>query len=233
MTQFLRTTILLFSTAASLLLASCTPFVSGLSSEALQKRGLKPGEGLIVGTYDFKSTNSSSMPAVGISNCFVKARGLDPGSPSNILIENRQGNGSVNIMNFVGGMAPGPFAIAVPAGNYEITGWTMTAPAYGGSVTVANRLPMKIIFQVKPGEATYIGKVNVLTRFGKNLLGLPVFGEGIMIITDQYEPDAKTISQNYPTIQRSKIQKSSVPKNYLQEMKRISETPRTWKDMFL
>ncbi len=116
------------------------------------------------------------------------------------------------------------FAIVVPEGNYKIIGWNIAANNY----TVLNRLPMKVPFQVRAGEATYVGKINVLSVTGKNLLGMTVFGEGVIIIGDQYEKDVETISRTFHSVKRSQIRRSNVASLYANEMKRISDTPRKW-----
>ncbi len=217
---------------AALTLVACSSIRSGLSPEALQKRGLKPGEGLIVGTYDFRSIGPKSLGGIGaIQSCYVTAQPTDSGKKEQVIISGARGNGEGLGIFGVGafGINPGPFAIAVPAGNYEIVRWGISAPGYGGHVTVSNRLPMKVPFQVKANEATYVGKMVVVSRSGKNLIGLPVFAEGLVLMANQYETDANAISKTFPTIRRDQIKNTDTAKRYLLDMKRVAETPNGWK----
>lgn len=202
----------------AMLLCSCA-VNSSLSPQGIQKRGgLKPGEGYIVGSFLTAGIDrSGEEQAPGIVNeVWVTGANGKRASIRPVLTE-----------------ADGIYAIPVPAGSYDITGWMITGHAVTATVTATNRLPMKVPFQVKPGEATYVGRTLALSIYGKNLIGMRVFGGGLVLITDEFAKDQGKIAKNYPTIPKSIIRNSNVPKLYLAEMKRIADTPdwTIW-DMF-
>jgi hypothetical protein len=221
-------------TIAIAALASCVPNYGSLSPSALQQRGLKPGEGLIVGkyqNYDYDSKGQEARSMVNTS--MVRARQL--GSNTRVTINNNNSPSALRALapgaNY---SSNGSFAIPVPAGNYAIDGWAISAYAGNGSIIVLNRLPLHVPFQVEAGKATYVGKANVISLYGRSLIGLSAYDRGIIIISDSYEKDAKEITQTYPTITRSQIKPSKVPQLYAYEMKRIANTPGSnwWQKLF-
>lgn len=211
---------LLSFVAISLLATSCTTY-SSLSPETLKARGLKPNEGLIVGSFHSRTINRDGEPVNG-TLMGTEVRGKNTGNNETFGIHPGQ----------LGGESKSVFAIPVPAGDYEINRWAITASGFNSTITASNRLPMRVPFQVRAGEAVYVGRMNSLAIYGKNLLGMPVFADGVIVASDQYQKDSAEISKTYPTIQRSKIRKSNVPAAYLKDMKRISDTP-TWLDKLL
>ena len=214
--------------------ASCTASLSGLSPETLSKRGLKPGEGLIVGRYESVCIDRSrhGSPSL-VMDSFLRASATDRKDGTNIIINNGTSSGILDFIHVPQAQPDSCFAIPVPAGNYEIDGWLMTANGYGSTIVVRNRLPMKVPFQVRAGEATYLGKVGVVSINNKNFLGLPAFAEGVILIADQFDKDSGEISTNFASIRRSQIHRSDVPQLYAKEMKRVADTPRHWWDGLL
>jgi len=208
-------------------LTSCGPSYCPLPSHAIQARGLKPGEGYVVGAFHMVSVDRTGNKYPSGATTTVTARGASNANKDSTvtfmpLPDNLKDLFSKN---------PNPdelVAIPLPAGDYEITRWNITGPAVTATVTVSNRLPMKVPFQVRAGEATYVGRINVLTITGKNILGMPVFGDGVVLITDEFEKDQPRIARKYTSIRASSIRRSEVPKLYKAEMKRIVGTPRPW-----
>jgi len=211
------------------MMTSCTPPAFPLTPQALQSRGLKPGEGYIVATFhEVRVGDHSTMPPYGVdTHVSIEPPGSGTGLnvPGRVLLtptvctegENPFMTGFRNHSDVL--------AIPVPAGSYEVTGWSMTASVMTSMVTVRNRLPMSVPFQVKPGEATYVGRLNGISFYGKNLLGLSVFGRGMVIVTDEFGQDQARIAKAYPSIKAGTIRHSGVPAGYQNEMKRIAQTP--------
>jgi hypothetical protein len=200
----------------------------------MSKRGLKSGEGLIVGTYESVCIDRSHHAASSqVMNSFVRASAADRKDGTSVIINNGTSSGILDFIHVPQARPDGCFAIPVPAGNYEIDGWLMIANGYGATITVRNRLPLKVPFQVRAGEATYLGKVGAVSINGKNFLGMPVFAEGVILIGDQFDKDSRGIASTFPSIQRSQIHRSEVPQLYAKDMKRIADTPRHWWDGLL
>jgi hypothetical protein len=215
-------------------LASCVPNYGSVSLAALQQRGLKQGEGFIVGKYQNYDYDSKGQEARSLVNSsMVRARQL--GSNTRVTINNNTAPSALRAL-FPGAnySQDGCFAIPVPAGNYAIDSWMISANAGYGTIVVSNRLPLRVPFQVEAGKATYVGKTNVISLYGRSLIGLPAYDRGIIIITDSYEKDAKEIASVYPSIARSQIKPSKVPELYANEMKRIANTPGSnwWQKLF-
>jgi hypothetical protein len=74
--------------------------------------------------------------------------------------------------------------------------------------------------------------MNSLSVYGKNIIGLPVPGEALVIVSDEYQTDTARISKKYPSIRQASIRKSNVAKTYVAEMKRISNTPQKFFGLF-
>lgn len=212
-------------------LASCSTGLYPLGPEAIRTRGLNKGEGYIVGTFRSvgMSRSGEKVAADTISSVTIQGTGSNKGK-------------TVILRPFVLPLDRAPYfqtgepseilAVPVPVGDYEITRWSVTGRAVTATVTVTNRLPMKVPFRVKEGEAVYVGRANELSIIGKNILGMPVFGEGVVLLTDEFEEDRARISKFYPSIKRSSIGRSNVPAAFRSEMKRIADTPRSWWESF-
>jgi hypothetical protein len=223
-----RKIVYLFSSVALMSLASCT-ITKGLSPEGIKERGLKSGEGYIVGSFNYVNFNDPGRIQPGvILRSSVVAQPENKSNRQRIIMDTNWPSKGMN-WSLMRADNPPYFAIPVAAGNYEVTNWYVET--YG--MTVTNRLPMKVPFQVKAGEAAYIGKANVIALNGKNLLNTPIIMGAVVLITDDYEKDAKEISRAFPSINRSQIRKTNVPSSYLKEVKRISNTPKNWWDAWL
>ena len=140
--------------------------------------------------------------------------------------------GGNNALGISSGTGSNVVAVPIPAGDYHISGWTVQDFAVTAGVTFSNRLPMNVPLKVRPGEATYVGRIYPVSIYGKNLLGMRVPGAAFVIITDEYTEDARKIPKAYPSISRSMIHKSNVPADYRKEMKRIADTPEKFFGLF-
>ncbi len=195
---------------------------------------LQPGEGYVVATFSSKGINRSGKEVTPLGMAFVNANGINENekvklalSPQFITTE------KTSTFPLFPPLRQGEtIAIPVPAGNYEIIGWRVNDQAPTAAVTFMNRLPMKVPFQVRAGESTYVGRINALSIYGKNLFGMQVPGEAIVIISDQYSSDARKISQAYPSIKQSSIRDKNVSKAYKAEMMRIANTPPKYFGLF-
>ena len=217
------------------MLSSCTFSKTPLTPQSVQIRGLKPGEGYIVSSFHTSGIDRSGNKQGAAPGNQVLIVGPGTGqwrSPRTVLtpmVSDHRGN----VLSHGFPKASEVLAIPVPAGDYEIVGWRVTGQAITANVTASNRLPIKVPFQVRAGEATYVGRVNALSIYGKNIFGMQVFAGGLVIITDEFAADQGRIADFYPSIPKSSIRKSDVPKLYMAEMKRVADTPdwTIW-DMF-
>ncbi|BCU75841.1 hypothetical protein [Luteolibacter sp. LG18] len=206
-------------------LVSCSTEGYPMTPEGLQARGLKPGEGYIVASFHETTVKpdgevETHYPSSSRAQVWIKGpTGANDVTAS--LQSLQSGNGGNP--HFNGSRRSEVLAIPMPAGRYSISGWRID----GGAVLVSNRLPMDAPFEVKAGEATYVGRMNAITFIGRNLVGLPVFSRGLVLVTDDYEKDKARIAKTYPTIKASTIRRSNVPTEYLKEMKRVADTPLT------
>jgi len=209
-----RLPILLLTLLAGSLLSSCSSGLYPLDPPALQARGLQPGEGYIVATLDTEAVNHKGEPATrgAMALLLVRGSGTAKGAYPTLVPYGRPS-----------GQASKEIAIPVPAGDYEITGWSMSGAGSSGPVTVANRKPIKVPFQVQPGEATYVGSYHSTAFIGRNLLGFPIFARGIITAEDKFSTDQAAIAKKYPSIKKDRIRRSDAAKTYMSEMKRISE----------
>ena len=218
-----------FTAAAGLavLLSSCSSGLYPLDNSALQARGLQPGEGYIVGTFHSKVVNRKGEPGSRGANSTVSIRGTSGAAQGKYV-------GLVPVAMPVsrdpylagGGQPSEEIVIPVPAGSYEIVGWSMTGSGSSGPVTVMNRKPIKVPFEVKPGEATYVGSYHALAISGRNLLGFPIFAEGLILAKDDFAGDKAKIVKKYPSLKQTPFKASGASSGYMLEMKRLAETPR-------
>ena len=209
-------------------LSSCSSALYPLDAGALQARGLQPGEGYIVGSFHSATLDRKGQQGSRGANSSVYVRGTGATKDSMAVLvpivmpENRD-------PYLMGGGKPSEvIAIPVPAGDYEITGWTMTGSGSSGPVTVMNRKPIKVPLQVRAGEATYVGRFHALAITGRNLLGFPIFAEGMIAATDEFAADRARIPKTYPSLKRTTIRRSDVPAVYRAEMQRLADTARWW-----
>lgn len=220
-----------------MIISSCMASVSciqhyALSPAAVQARGLKPGEGYIVATFHEGTFNAvtgkmfregSAQASIGIT-----------GPTKDDYVSLRPAVSGPGEKPWVTSATPSEvLAVPVPAGNYAVSSWNMIGQALTTTVSVRNRLPFKAPFEVKPGQATYIGQVNALSLVGKNFIGVPVFSRGMVIVRDEFDKDQSRIAKTYPTIRKETIRRSNVPAAYQKEMHRIADTPddSIWKKL--
>jgi hypothetical protein len=193
---------------------------------------IAPGEGFILATTSNRGITRAGekTPGRGFSDVIIQGTGPRKGEQARFALWAAPGNEEAPISRH--GFPSDLQVIPVPSGSYEITGWSVMEHAPGGLVSFRNRLPMKVPFEVKAGEATYIGRANTLTIYGKNLFGMTVPGEAIILVTDEYAKDVPKITKYFPSISRSSIRHSDVPAQYKREMKRIAETPEKFLGLF-
>ena len=206
-------------------LSSCSTTAYPVTPEVAKTRGLKAGEGYIVGTFHVKSLTDTGGEMEKTPEVKVLAKGTGTNKSSSAVLMPTVGPSTGNPIWRGGASSSEVIAIAVAAGDYEITLWNVSE----GTLSYRNRLPMKVPFQVRPGEATYVGRVNSLNLYAKDPLGrAQVLGAAAVLITDEFATDSARIAKSYPSIGRDKIRRSDVPKAYRAEMERISETPGKW-----
>lgn len=213
-------------------MSSCATVRNPVVPELAQK--LKPGEGLIVATFSSKGIDRSGKEVPSQGAASVRASGIGSNKEVIVSILPQLATYERNpMLPMLAGTRPSDvIAIPVPAGGYEITGWAVSDRAVTADVIFTNRLPMKVPFQVRAGEATYVGRINSLSVYGRNLLGMKVPGEALVILSDDYPADAARIAKTYPSIRQSSIRKSNVPELYKSEMKRIANTPHKFFGLF-
>jgi hypothetical protein len=221
-----------FSRLAALSLAvglsSCANVVYPLNPPALQARGLQPGEGYIVASFHSDTIDGKGNPGSRGASATVIADGT--GATKNTIACLVPQVMPVNRNPYLigGGKPCEVIAIPVPSGDYEISRWMMTGSGSSGPVTIMTRKPLKVPFQVRPGEATYVGSFHSIALTGRNLLGFPVFADGMILATNEFSTDQGKIAKAYPFIKRDSIRNTNVPATYLSEMKRVADESRPW-----
>jgi len=211
-------------------LSSCTTYNVPVTPELAKAR--EPGEGFIVAGFTLNGITRDGEKVDTVPSVEVFIRGTGATKGHNALLVPRVMSKRQDSLSMSFAKPNEALAIPVPAGSYEITGWRIMDAAPGGPVSFMNRLPMSVPFEVRAGEATYIGRANSLSIYGKNIIGMRVPGEALVIITDAHEKDIPRISRFYPSIPRSSIRRSGVPARYKEEMKRISDTPEKFFGLF-
>jgi hypothetical protein len=138
-TRFIRQRLTLPRLAALSLaagLSSCGNVVYPLDPPALQARGLQPGEGYIVATFRSETVDRKGNPGSRGANATVIANGTGGAAKDTaacLVPQVMPVNRDPYLMG--GGKPSEVIAIPVPAGDYEITRWTMTGS--GSSVACA------------------------------------------------------------------------------------------------
>jgi hypothetical protein len=224
----------LIISALAVAVSSCSTLRNPVTSD--RAAALRPGEGLVAATFASKGIDRSGRLVPASGRVTVRAKGLGANQSVRIIlvpeIFKKEQSELVPLAGFGGTEPSDVVAVPLPEGDYEITGWTVADRAVTADVVFSNRLPMKVPFHVKAGETTYLGRMNSLSVYGKNFIGLAVPGQALVIISDQYQADAARISKRYPSIRQSSIRKSNVPQVYVAEMKRISDTPEKFFGLF-
>ncbi len=231
--HFVRSLLTRFRVALSVLslaaaISSCTTVRYPLIPEAAGNP--KPGEGWIVATFSAESFDRAGKSVRGSGVASVRAKHAQSGELAILTPRVVPPDGNPNFPGKE--RASEVVAVPVPAGNYSITGWIIQDQAVTAGVTFTNRLPIDVPFQVRPGEATYVGRIRPVSIYGKNILGMRVPGDAFVFITDDFQEDARRISNFYPSIRRSSIQNSDVPAGYKREMIRTAETPEKFLGLF-
>ncbi|MEO7098245.1 MAG: hypothetical protein ABI162_02705 [Luteolibacter sp.] len=224
----------LLISASAAVISSCSTLRNPVTPD--RAAALRPGEGLVAASFASKAIDRSGRVVPVGGKVTVLAKGLGTNKSVQVSftpeIFKKEQSELVPLIGFGGTEPSDVVAIPLPEGEYEITGWRVADHAITADVYFSNRLPMKVPFHVKAGETTYLGRMNSLSVYGKNFIGLAVPGEALVIISDQYQADVPRISKNYPSIHQSSIRKSNVPQTYMAEMKRISNTPSKFFGLF-
>jgi len=195
------------------------------SPAALQKRGLKPGEGYLVASFDRVSVTRGGEEGPDRAQSWVSVRPAG-GWGGNTVRLKPSGERSVYFPWKPAGPSSEVVVIPMPAGNYEITGWRVETNNGNAWIEISNRLPIHVPLQVNAGEATYVGRFRSISVWGRNFLGLPALTDGAVLLADDYSKDQSRIASRYPMIQPSTIRRSNAPAAYQAEMKRVAGTPR-------
>lgn len=85
-----------------------------------------------------------------------------------------------------------PFAVALPAGSYEIRAWQVSC----GAANIRSTAPTGVEFQVEPGRAIYVGNFNFVetSRVVRLITGASV------TMSDQSERDFPVIRGSFPAL---------------------------------
>lgn len=228
-----RSYLIIVLMAAFSVLSSCSTSYRGFSPDSVRERGLKSNEGWIVGGFSTKQTGAIPYYGGLISASHLRAKGTSAGAAEDVMIDNQWKSHSDALSD----LAPGPigpcFAIPVPAGTYELYDWTVSSVGPGGaSIRFQCRSPFKVPFTVEPGKATYIGRMEVAARGGRNLLGMPVLSDAMVLLTDQPAQDIPSITSHFKTIPGKHIRRANLAPAYAGEMQRVAAAPHPWWSRF-
>ncbi len=232
MNRLLSRSLHVIGAIVSLALLSCGSVEQGVSPEGLQARGIRPGEGYIVGSFHTHFTNLGkkdldpflTMTLQDGHSRLMARRAKSEGS-QRVWIGNNWPKTSPSLL---GRPRKGDcFLIPVPAGNYEIT--ESIADPYNHEVTYRTKAPISVPFQVRAGEATDVGAIHVCALFDRaGLAGVSVPKDAAVLVADEHDRNAALIRKTFPQIGKMKITRSDVPRRYMQELKRLSVTKESW-----
>lgn len=207
-----------------------------LEPATIKARGLQSNEGYIVATFKEMTVTSQGGQGTQGGMCKVIVNGVGGLKETKaelvpfVMPVNRMPNLSI------GEYYSEVIAIPVPAGDYEINGWrlegSVTNQLHSGTRLVKNRLPMKVPFRVKAGEATYVGHYLAVSISDKNLLNRATFADGFMLAKNDFSKDQARIAKYYPSIKNGAIRKSNAADVFMAEMKRIADVPRAFWELF-
>ncbi len=97
------------------------------------------------------------------------------------------------------------FCIALPPGNYVVYTYGFTNFAGGGSgYSLPSESYFKLPFSVSAGEVVNIGKLKVTSTKGRSLIGLPVRGPGVLLLSGTSRDAAEAAMNKCPESVRSK-----------------------------
>jgi hypothetical protein len=130
--------------------SSCSIVRNSVTPE--RAAALKPGEGLAVATFAYKSFDRSGQLAPGCTRVTIRAKGLGANNSVQAFITpeifKKEQSELMPLAGFGGTERSDVVAVPLPEGEYEITGWTIMATAVTAEVIFSNRLPMKVPFSV-------------------------------------------------------------------------------------
>jgi len=177
-----------------LLLSGCA--TRTVQIEPKRVANLKPGYGLLVGTYsradpkerfdsetvEFRKTTGGRFYHIGIDTL--------PMVPLKFDFQDA----------FTSGML---FVMALPAGDYEITGFSVVDSTWGGQVTYYPRTKFSIPFSVAEGKVNYLGEILMDRIHGPSLLGLRSSESVHFDISNKIERDRALFHEKYPNVSLS------------------------------
>ena len=97
------------------------------------------------------------------------------------------------------------FCVALPPGNYIVYTYDFTNFAGGGSgYSLPSESYFKLPFSVSAGEVVNLGKLKVTSTKGRSLIGLPVRGPGVLLLSGTSRDAAEAAMNKCPESVRSK-----------------------------
>jgi hypothetical protein len=86
------------------------------------------------------------------------------------------------------------FVLPLPPGSHAFTTWQVATQ----HVRYFPKSSPPLTFEVKAGEAIYLGNLNAHFGIGRNLLGIHVLSGGFIEVRDEFENDEAVLEQRYP-----------------------------------
>ena len=96
------------------------------------------------------------------------------------------------------------FVVELDEGQYEFYSWMM----HSGSWSIEPDSDFSRKFEIKSGEATYVGEYRLKNIMGKNLFGVSIVSGASLIVDDKYSRDFPLLSSKINTARLDKINMS-------------------------
>lgn len=101
-------------------------------------------------------------------------------------------------------------AYTLPAGKYRFYSFSIVQGQYGGYSSWEPNEDFSIPFTVRPGRATYLGRITMIPVGGRNIFGVPMLAGGVFEISSHPRRDLALFSGKYPGIDPGLIVKNQL-----------------------
>jgi len=183
-----------------LLLTGCATTESYITnkstSETISGADLNANIGILTGTFSRKKSYEHTFRALRFKN-------IDTGVTYSIQKLHNPSllfNTAKPHFSEEKGMDGEVFAFILPAGNYTIYDFAISAAGYNSTRTWSSKEAFSIPFAVNANQVNYLGSFHFTPTFGRNLLGLKAPDAGYWILNDELERDKRLITSVYSSL---------------------------------
>ena len=192
---------------SALVLASCAT-----TAEQMNQRAAALPEATrayIIGTYAVDCTPRRGQCEQAFNSISTQYRGTDDkdlrGSFTSVVGKMFGGDSVYDFDSQELGEKGFYFCMALPPGTYVVYTYGFTNFAGGGSgYSLPSESYFKLPFSVSAGEVINLGKLKVTSTKGRSLIGLPVRGPGVLLLSGTSRDAAEAAMTKCPESVRSK-----------------------------